>query len=707
MRHFTVLPEWGSMSFQPDPYKKAVDATAIFTETDLSGAITYVNNRFCALSGYSANELLGQNHRILKSGHHSSEFYVEMWQVLTSQGIWNGDICNRRKDGSLYWVSSTLVVLTDPATGLMKGYAAIRFDVTERYELVRKLKTLAYHDPMTGLPNRAALQACFDDFGQQAVMPHQDHALCVFDIDRFGDINEVHGHDVGDMVLRHVGLRAQAFLANSTARVFHWGGDEFVVLFRDWRQQDTPLVWVERLLAHLAQPIPLHSGSLSVTCCAGVSEFMAERISPDLLLRYSNLALYKAKSLGPKRVVCYGKDEFLQERQNEMLQRELRQAMKSGDLQVYYQPKLDLRSGLVLGAEALLRWIHPLNGMVPPLEFLPRVENLPVALEIDQWVLEQALQFLQNNFAQQPDFCVSVNISARQFQSRDFPIRLKTILDKFPKVGFQQLELEILESTAIEDFVQVNQNISAIKVMGVGVALDDFGVGYSSLAYLKKISPQTIKIDKAFILGILVNDDDFILTQSIINLTSSFDFGVVAEGVETVEHMMLLSRLGCSVVQGYGVLKPAAQDVFLAWLRNRQANEWRARQWRPQWNLKHRHLLAAKRFYEHARTWKSLDMPLASHALEGMHALDLWAVEIGKSHYGGECEFLGLMHLHHSFIAGLEFEPSSRLDEASMSQFCTEQKTIGIEVCSRVQQLCERIFWMPAEHVDLGLAISI
>jgi diguanylate cyclase (GGDEF)-like protein/PAS domain S-box-containing protein len=695
------------MSFQPDPYKKAVDATAIFTETDLSGAITYVNERFCALSGYSANELLGQNHRILKSGHHSGEFYAEMWRVLSAQGIWNGDICNRRKDGSLYWVSSTMVALTDPVTGLVKGYAAIRFDVTERYELVGKLKTLAYYDSLTGLPNRAALQACFDDFAQHAVARHQDHALCIVDIDRFGDINEAHGHDVGDMVLRQIGLRAQAFLADSTARVFHWGGDEFVVLFKDWHQQEDLLVWVERLIDHLAQPIPLHGGALCVTCSAGVSEFKADRSSPDLLLRHSNLALYKAKSLGPKRVVCYGKDEFLLERQNEMLQRELRQAMKSGDLQVYYQPKLDLRSGLVLGAEALLRWIHPLNGMVPPLEFLPRIENLPVALEIDQWVLEQALQFLQENFEKNPAFCVSVNISARQFQSRDFPSRLKGILDKYPDVGFQQLELEILESTAIEDFVQVNLNINAIKSMGVGVALDDFGVGYSSLAYLKKISPQTIKIDKTFILGILVNDDDFILTQSIINLTSSFDFGVVAEGVETVEHMMLLSRLGCSVVQGYGVLKPVAQDAFVAWLHQHQASDLGAGQWRPQWDLKHRYLLAAKRFYEHVRTLKSPALSLPGHGLEGAHALDLWAKEIGNSNYGNDQEFLGLMHLHRSFVAGLDAERVPPLETASTAEFCETQKVSGAEICKRVQQLFERIFWLPAGRAGLGTTITV
>lgn len=695
------------MSFQADPYKKAVDATAIFTETDLSGAITYVNDRFCALSGYSANELLGQNHRILKSGHHSSEFYTEMWQVLASQGIWNGDICNRRKDGSLYWVSSTMVALTDPVTGLMKGYAAIRFDVTERYELVGRLKTLAYCDSLTGLPNRAALQASFDEFAEYPVERHRDHALCIVDIDRFGDINEVHGHDVGDMVLRQIGLRAQAFLVDSSAKVFHWGGDEFVVLFKDWHLQEELLIWVERLMEHLAQPIPLHSGALCVTCSAGVSEFKADGTTPDLLLRYSNLALYKAKSLGPKHVVCYGKDEFLQERQNEELQRQLRQAMKSGDLQVYYQPKLDLRSGLVLGAEALLRWIHPLHGTVPPLDFLPRIENLPVALEIDQWVLEQALQFLQKNFEKSPAFCLSVNISARQFQSRDFPARLKNILDKYPKVGFQQLELEILESTAIGDFVQVNLNINAIKSMSVGVALDDFGVGYSSLAYLKKISPQTIKIDKTFILGVLVNDDDFILTQSIINLTSSFDFGVVAEGVETVEHMMLLSRLGCPVVQGYGVLPPVAQDAFLAWLHQHQAGDLGAGQWQPQWDLKHRYLLAAKRFYEHVRTLKSPELAQPAHCLEGMHALDLWAMAIGDSHYGHDREFSVLMHLHRSFVAGLDAERDPPLETISTGEFRAQQNAIGAEVYRRVQRFFERIFWMPAGGAELGMAIAV
>lgn len=694
------------MSFQPDPYKKAVDATAIFTETDLSGAITYVNERFCALSGYSPSELLGQNHRILKSGTHDSAFYSEMWHVLTTQGIWNGDICNRRKDGSLYWVSSTMVALTDATTGTIKGYAAIRFDVTERYELVSRLEALAYCDSMTGLPNRAALQACFDDFAHHAVVRPQAHALCVFDVDHFGDINEAHGHDVGDTVLRQIGLRAQAFLADTAARVFHWGGDEFVVLLKDWRQQEELLVWVERLLDHLAQPIAVHGGSISVTCCAGVSEFKSDRISPDLLLRYSNLALYKAKTLGPKRIVIYGNDEFLQERQNEMLQRELREAMKSGELRVYYQPKLGLRTGRVLGAEALLRWIHPLNGMVPPLEFLPRIENLPVALEIDQWVLEQALQFVQDHFAECPTFCVSVNISARQFQSREFPARLKAILEKYPKVGFQQLELEILESTAIEDFVQVNLNINAIKAMGVGVALDDFGVGYSSLAYLKKISPQTIKIDKTFILGILDNDDDLILTQSIINLTSSFDFGVVAEGVETVEHMMLLARLGCSVVQGYGVLRPVAPDDFVAWMKSRQEGDFGAGRWRGDWDLKHRYLLAAKRFYEHFGEIKAAPVPSSPHGQDGIGALDHWATEIGTSRFGSEQDFLGLIQLHKDFMAGVDMVQNQASGEASSGEGSEYQQQVRAEICRRVQQLFDQVFCLPAPAIANSAAVA-
>lgn len=695
------------MPFQPDPYKKAVDATAIFTETDLSGAITYVNERFCALSGYSPSELLGQNHRILKSGAHDSAFYAEMWHVLSTQGVWSGDICNRRKDGTLYWVSSTLVALTDASIGTIQGYAAIRFDVTERYELVSRLEALAYTDPMTGLPNRAALQACFDEFAQHAHVRPPAHALCVFDVDHFGDINEAHGHAVGDTVLRQMGLRAQAFLADSAARVFHWGGDEFVVLLLDGCQPEALLLGVQRLLDHLAQPIAVQGGAISVTCCAGVSEFKSDGISPDLLLRYSNLALYKAKSLGPKRIVIYGNDEFVQERQNEVLQRELREAMNAGELRVYYQPKLGLQSGRVLGAEALLRWIHPLNGMVPPLEFLPRIENLPVALEIDQWVLEQALQFVQDQFAESPSFCVSVNISARQFQSREFPARLKAILERYPKVGFQQLELEILESTAIEDFVQVNLNINAIKAMGVGVALDDFGVGYSSLAYLKKISPQTIKIDKTFILGILDNDDDLILTQSIINLTSSFDFGVVAEGVETVAHMMLLARLGCSVVQGYGVLRPVAPDAFVAWLKSRQEGDFGAGRWRGDWDLRHRHLLAAKRFYEHFGDMKAAPVPLSPPGLDGMRALDHWAREIGNAHFGGDPDYLGLLQLHRDFMAGMDAVQNQAPGRATCGEGGAHPQQVRTEICRRLQRLFDRVFCRPAAGLPQGVAVAI
>jgi diguanylate cyclase (GGDEF)-like protein/PAS domain S-box-containing protein len=548
--------ELGGLSM--DPYRKAFEMMAIFTETDVSGVITAVNERFCAVSGYRAEELLGQNHRMLKSGVHPPEFYERMWQSLREQGLWQGDLCNRRKDGSLYWVASTLVALPDEATGGIRGYAAIRFDVSERYEVRGLSGSPDYLDRLTGLPNRTALQACFEGFVDRGAMPAGLSALCVVDIDRFSEVNAVHGHDLGDRVLREMGQRAQAYAHDEIAWVFHWGGDEFVLLLHGMGSTEQMRAWLQGLLDHLAQPLHLPGLDLSVTCSAGVSEFKADRISPDLLLRHSNLALYKAKSMGRRSIVVYGRDVFQQEQRDGMLQRELRRAMLEGHLQVYYQPKLDLRSGRVLGAEALLRWMDPQRGLVPPLDFLPRIENLPVALEIDEWVLQQALQFLQAHFSGIPDFCVSVNISARQFQSPGFPARLKLLLDAHPGVTWHQLELEILESTAIEDFEQVEQNIVAIKGMGVGVALDDFGVGYSSLAYLKKISPQTLKIDKTFILGILLHEDDLILTQSILGLSRSLHVGVVAEGVETQEHMMLLARIGCTVVQGYGVLRPVA-----------------------------------------------------------------------------------------------------------------------------------------------------
>lgn len=693
-----------------DPYRKAAQATAIVTETDLAGTITQVNDRFCALSGFTAVELLGQNHRILKSGHHSAEFYAAMWDALVTQGIWHGDLCNRRKDHSLYWVATTLVALTDDATGLVRGYAAIRFDVTERYELMGRLQSLAYYDTLTGLPNRAALQVRFYQVAQQKVDATTAYVLCVFDIDRFSTINEIHGQDTGDAVLRQLGQRALEFTGGETGSVFHWGGDEFVVLLLYRPQQDIKFNLVRQLMDVLAQPIVYQGTTLSVTCSAGVSDFSADDLSPDILLRHANLALYQAKAQGPRSIVFYENEQFEQVQQQEALQRDLRVAMASGHLQVYYQPKLDLRQGRVIGAEALLRWIHPETGAVPPLEFLPRIENLPVALEIDEWVLHQALLFLQLHFAQQPHFTVSVNISARQFQSRDFPVRLRHILERFPGVRFQQLELEILESTAIEDFLQVNLNVAAIKALGVGVALDDFGVGYSSLAYLKKISPQTIKIDKTFILGILLNEDDLILTQSIINLSQSLEFEVVAEGVETVEHMMLLCRMGCTVVQGYGVLKPAAAAPFLDWLGRYQPSTVGAHRWQGAWDLRHRHLLAARQAYEGIQTLDTLDLGVMPQELQGLHALARWGREIGQASCGCMAGFDALMSQHERVLQGIDALSKAHFS-LSVSEFQRDQMfsllVSAAEVSSTLAELCERVFVVgtsEASEAELSLA---
>jgi len=686
------------MLIQSDPYKLAADTVAIFAETDLSGAITYVNDRFCEISGYTASELTGQNHRILKSGVHSPEFYQEMWHALLTNGVWHGEICNRRKDGSLYWVASTLMAIPCQITGMLQGFAAIRFDVTERYELVTKLQNLSNVDALTGLPNRAALQACFDEYSSgKSPSSAAAHALCILDIDSFSLINQAHGYPEGDRLLRVIGMRIRDFLADSPSRVFHWGGDEFVVLFCARSADDELLAWLGRLVEHLSHPISLQAGIVQVSCCAGACECRGENVSPDLLLRHSNMALYKAKALGPKNVVCFGQDEFAQERQNDLLQRELRRAMQSDELRVFYQPKLDLRTGLVTGAEALLRWLHPVTGLVPPLDFLPRIENLPVALEVDQWVLEKALSFLQTNFADTPSFCVSVNISARQFQSRDFPERLKAILQLYPKVSLHQLELEILESTAIEDFEQVNLNINAVKALGVSVALDDFGVGYSSLAYLKRISPQTIKIDKTFILGILDNEDDLILTQSIINLSSSFHFGVVAEGVETVEHEMLLARLGCPVVQGYGVLKPVPGDQFLTWYSEHKYGDLGAWKWRRHWNLNHRYLLAAKLAYGRIQgDGFSLDS-LKHHDREVLQLLELWAKVIGVAEFGSDEDFQALMRLHQSFVSFLDASKDQIERGVKPQAAAADLRRIAGEIFQRLQALIKRVICVPTQ----------
>lgn len=545
-------------------YRAAVDAAAIFSETDKSGIITYVNEQFCDISGYSAQELIGQNHRILNSGQHPPEFFIDMWKKVSRGQVWKGEICNRKKDGSLYWVESTIVPMYDDASQRVQKYVSIRFDVTEKRKFLETLQWQAEHDELTGLPNRFLLSKALDQAIVKAKSQPSTVAVGVLDLDGFKQINDRYGHEIGDRLLVAVAdrLKHSMRIEDTVARL---GGDEFVLILdvRDPKVLESAL---QRLLAALSAVYIIDGIGINISASIGVTLYPNDNENADTLLRHADQAMYKAKQSGRNcfHLFDVSKDKMDKSAFDAVIR--VRQALHDGELCLHYQPKISLSSGAVIGFEALLRWQHPRDGLILPQYFIPLIEQSDLIVEIGEWVIDQALSQIEQWADLGHSWSVSVNIAAIHFKKENFVKSLKFLLDSHPNVLPQMLDIEITESVVIEHLSHVTQCLIACQDLGVTFSLDDFGTGYSSLSYLKQLPTQSIKIDKSFIRDILIDKDSLGLTKAIIGLAKSFNREVIAEGVETVEHEVLLMNLGCDVAQGYGIAKPMPVEKVLSWV---------------------------------------------------------------------------------------------------------------------------------------------
>ena len=560
-----------------DNYRAAVDAAAIFSETDLAGRITYVNEQFCSISGYSREELLGADHRILNSGQHEPGLFVDMWQALTAGEVWKGEICNRAKDGSLYWVDSTMVPLFDPLTGELRKFVSIRFDITHKRQLLHTLQWRVGHDVLTGLPNRSLLGELLGQELDRSRDAGASLAVCMLDLDGFKAVNDGYGHASGDLLLVEVARRLKHILREGDA-VARLSGDEFVLILADIQGPPCLQGILDRVLEAIAAPYVIRGRSISVSASIGVTLFPSDNDDADTLLRHADQAMYVAKQRGRNRYHLFDVSLDKEVKATHQTVERVRRALRNGELCLYYQPKVNMRSGAVVGFEALLRWQHPLRGLVAPVEFLPLVERTDLIVDIGEWVIDRALAQMQQWQAEGFRWPVSVNIAARHFQRADFVVRLQRLLARHAKVPPQMLDLEIVESVAIENIQRVSECLEACQRLGVRFSLDDFGTGYSSLSYLKRLPTQTMKIDKSFVQDILHDPDDLALTRAVIGLAQAFGRQVIAEGVETVAHGEWLMELGCDVAQGYGIARPMPAGDVVKWVKGFvQPREWRIR----------------------------------------------------------------------------------------------------------------------------------
>ncbi|QXI30267.1 putative bifunctional diguanylate cyclase/phosphodiesterase [Pseudomonas vanderleydeniana] len=547
-------------------YRKVVDAAAIFSETDLNGRITYVNEPFCTISGYSREELLGQNHRLLNSGFHPAEFFTDMWRTLALGQVWKGEVCNRAKDGSLFWLESTMVPLLDEVTGRVRKYLSIRFDVSEKQRLLHTLQWRVGHDVLTGLPNRAFLSELLNQSLEYARREQIPLAVCMLDLDGFKAINDSYGHASGDALLVEVAARLRGVMRGEDV-VARLAGDEFVLILRYVRNSQELRAALQRVLWALAAPYSLHQQEVHVHASIGVTLFPEDDEDAETLLRHADQAMYMAKQGGRNRFQLFDVSLDQEIRATYQTVELLRQALAADELRLVYQPKVNLRSGQVVGFEAQVCWQSPQRGLLESHEFLPLVAQTEVIGEIGEWAIERVLVQIRDWLRAGFEWPVSLDVAARHFQRADFVPRLRSLLARYVEVPAWMLDLEIVESVAIENIQRVSQCLHACQALGVRFSLDDFGTGYSSLSYLKRLPTETIKIDPSFVRDILHDQDDLALTTAIIGLARAFGREVVAEGLETAEQGQLLVSLGCDVAQGQFIARPMGATQVPGWVR--------------------------------------------------------------------------------------------------------------------------------------------
>ncbi len=535
--------------------------------TDVNGCIVSVNEAFSQITGYASEDVVGKNPKILKSNEHNSKFYKEMWDSIKASGQWQGEIWNRKKDGSLYPERLTISSIFDDQDQLTH-YVGVFSDNTLIKQHEKELEHIAHYDILTGLPNRFLL----DDRLQQAIAQSQREktilAVCYLDLDSFKPINDKFGHETGDQVLIETANRLKKSVRNVDT-VARLGGDEFVILLCKLADIKECLMTVERILGVLSTPMLIEKQHCQVSCSIGVTLFPEDNVTADILLRHADQAMYVAKQNGKNNYYFFNKDQERKILSLSKMMRQIEQALSSQEFELFYQPKIQIQSGALVGAEALIRWNHPQDGLLLPGQFLPFIRNSELELNLGDWVIQNAIQQICQWRNQGLELEVSVNISGVHLQHPDFTEQLKKRFANSPLWLSESFQIEILETTAFEDFGHVINVINICRDLGIRFALDDFGTGYSSLTYLRNLPTATIKIDQSFVRNMLTNKSDHAIVESIIGLSRTFQRETVAEGVETEAHLQILNRLGCDVAQGFGIARPMSASAFLAWHRSR------------------------------------------------------------------------------------------------------------------------------------------
>ncbi len=539
--------------------------------TDAQANILRVNRAFAVITGYSEEDAIGKNPRLLRSDRHDAAFYQGMWASLIEYGYWQGEIWNQRKNGEIYpqWLS---IVTIRNEQGITIHYLGVFADLSEKKQAEANLHHVANYDVLTELPNRHLLE---DRLYQALATASQNNALVAvlhLDLDRFKTINDTFGHTFGDKLLQAVAQRLAGNIRGSDT-IARFSGDEFAVVLTDVGSQENASLVARKILDTLDRPFDLDGQEVFITPSIGIAFYPIDAANKDDLIRYADTAMSHAKAQGGNVYRFYSAEMNVRVSQRLSLETSLRYALERNEFLLYYQPQVNLRSGKIIGMEALLRWQHPERGLVSPGEFIPVLEETGLIVPVGEWVLRTACA--QNSAwlaAGLPPMRVAVNLSAHQFRQSNLTDVVCLALED-SGLEPELLELEVTESIMIQDLQTTLTTLHQLHVIGIQISIDDFGTGYSSLSYLKRLPISKIKIDQSFVRDICSDTDDAAITDAVISLGHSLKMQVIAEGVETLEQLDYLRAHGCDEFQGYYFSRPLPAGEFARLVREEVAQQ--------------------------------------------------------------------------------------------------------------------------------------
>jgi diguanylate cyclase (GGDEF)-like protein/PAS domain S-box-containing protein len=535
---------------------------AIYTR-DMNGIVTAWNSGAEQMFGWREEEILGQPMLTVPT-QKLDETESLRQRVLNGERVVQAEVKRQRRDGSLIYINTTLAPLRD-STGQMYGYLAIAADITERKAAEQRIEFLAYHDTLTGLPNRLLVQDRFEQAIAYADRARSKVALIFLDLDNFKTINDSLGHNIGDALLKEIAVRLGECVRD-TDTISRQGGDEFLIVLPALHDADAIAPVLVKILARLQDPFLIEGNELSTSVSIGIALYPDDGGDFDTLLKKADMAMYRAKDAGRNAYHFFDEQMNVEAVEHLSMRNGLRKAVERGEFVLHYQPQIDLKSGAVVGAEALIRWHHPELGMIPPARFIPVAEESGLIVPIGEWVMQEACrQAMAWQRAGLPEILVAVNLSAVQFKRGDVE---QTVIGALEESGFDPalLELEITESILIQNVESVLDTVKRLKLLGVKLSIDDFGTGYSSLSYLKRFDVDKLKIDQSFVRDLAVDPDDAAIIRAIIQMAHSLNLRTIAEGVENEAMLEQLRIFSCDEVQGFHFARPMPAEEFSRYL---------------------------------------------------------------------------------------------------------------------------------------------